>query len=182
MDLLHYLQILKILYLSLYSLGNLCKIFMTRNGFEDFENIMDVWLLKYFMKLLGSELYISNTLTCELLMWFCHCAMILVITLSVWRLCLCDDLSVWRPRLCDDLVMWPWVRFLVLKWYWVFYGSRWLICSFIVTLGSLVLQYVYHSCHDVKEIYFVEFKWKFPNFSMFVKYSLSWNLNFPHPY
>ena len=84
MDLLHYLQILKILYLSLYSLVNLCKIFMTRNGFEDFENIMDVWLLKYFMKLLGSELYVSNTLTCEFFfMWFCHCAMILVITPSV---------------------------------------------------------------------------------------------------
>ena len=83
MDLLHYLQILNMLYLSLYYLGNLCKIFMTRNGFEDFENIMNVWLLKYFMKLIGSELYISNTLTCEFLMWFCHCAMILVITLSV---------------------------------------------------------------------------------------------------
>jgi len=36
------------------------------------------------MKLHGSELCISNTLTYELLMWFCHCAMILVITPSVW--------------------------------------------------------------------------------------------------
>ena len=52
MDLLYYLQILKMIYLSLYYLGNLCKIFMTRNGFEDFENIVDIWLLKYFMTLL----------------------------------------------------------------------------------------------------------------------------------
>ena len=61
MDLLHYLQILKMIYLSLYYLENLCKIFMTRNGFEDFENIVNTWLLKYFRKLLGSELCISNT-------------------------------------------------------------------------------------------------------------------------
>ena len=87
----------------------------------------------------------------------------------------------WLSRLCDDLVMWPWVRFLDLKWYWIFYGLQWIICSFIVTLRSLVLQYVYHSCHDVKEIYFAKFKWKFPNFSMSVKCSLSWNLHFPHP-
>ena len=83
MNLLHYLQILKMLYLSLYYLRNLCKIFMTRNSLEDFENIVAIWLLKYFMKLLGSELCISNTLTCELLAWFCHCVMILVITPSV---------------------------------------------------------------------------------------------------
>ena len=62
MNLLHYLQILKIIYLSLYYLENLCKILIIRNGFEDLENIMDIWLLKYFMKLLRSELYISNTL------------------------------------------------------------------------------------------------------------------------
>ena len=61
MNLLHYLQILKMIYLSLYYLGNLCKIFMIRNGFEDFENIVDIWLLKNFMTLLGSELCISNT-------------------------------------------------------------------------------------------------------------------------
>ena len=60
-NLLHYLQILKMIYLSLYYLGNLCKIFMIRNGFEDFENIVDIWLLKNFMTLLGSELCISNT-------------------------------------------------------------------------------------------------------------------------
>ena len=83
MNLLHYLQILKMFYLSLYYLGNSRKIFMTRNSLEDFENIVAIWLLKYFMKLLGSELCISNTLTCELLMWFCHCAMISVITSSV---------------------------------------------------------------------------------------------------
>ena len=61
MNLLHYLQILKMIYLSLYYLGNLCKIFMIRNGFEDFENIVDIWLLKNFMTLLGSELCISTT-------------------------------------------------------------------------------------------------------------------------
>ena len=103
MNLLHYLQILKMLYLSLYYLGNSRKIFMTRNSLEDFENIVAIWLLKYFMKLLRSELCILNTLTCELLTWFCHCAMILVITSSVWQPCLCDDpvcvktLFVWRP-------------------------------------------------------------------------------------
>ena len=31
---------------------------MTRNGFEDFENIVDIWLLKYLVKLLGSKLCI----------------------------------------------------------------------------------------------------------------------------
>ena len=61
MNLLHYLQILKMLYLSWYYLGNSHKIFMTRNSLEDFENIVAIWLLKYFMKLLGSELCISNT-------------------------------------------------------------------------------------------------------------------------
>ena len=185
MDSMHYLQILKMLYLSLYYLGNLRKIFMTRNSLEDFENIVAIWLLKYFMKLFGSELCILNTLTCELLTWFCHCAMILVITPSLWRSVyvtthLCDDPVCVTTCLCDNLVMWPWVRFLDLKWYWIFYGSQWIICSFIITLGSLVLQYVYYSCHNVKGIYFAEFKWKFPNFSMFVKCSLSWNLHFPH--
>ena len=47
--------------LKLYYLRNWCKIFLTRNGFEDFENIVDIWLLKYIMKLLGSKLYILNT-------------------------------------------------------------------------------------------------------------------------
>ena len=54
MNLLRYLQILKMLYLSLYYLGNLRKIFMSRNSSKDFENIVAIWLLKYFMKLLGS--------------------------------------------------------------------------------------------------------------------------------
>ena len=113
MDSLHYLQILKMLYLSLYYLGNLRKIFMSRNSLEEFENIVVIWLLKYFMKLLGSELCILNTLTCELLTWFCHCAMILVITPSVWRptVCvtthyLCDDLVCVMTYLCDDSSMW----------------------------------------------------------------------------
>ena len=81
-----------------------------------------------------------------------------VTTMFVWRLVCVTTPSVWWP--CYVALG----EVLVLKWYWVFYGSRWLICSFIVTLGSLVLQYVYHFCHDVKEIYFVEFKWKFPKF------------------
>ena len=108
MDLWNHLKILKTL-LTLYYLENWCKIFLTRNGFEDFENIADIWLFKYFMKLFGSGLCISNTLTCEFLMWFCHFAMILVIIPSLWW-CLCDDpiyvtiTFVWLPRLCDDNV------------------------------------------------------------------------------
>ena len=98
MNLLNYLQILKMLYLSLYYLGNLLKIFTTRNSLEDFKNIVAIWLLKYFMKLLWSELYISNTLTCELL--------ILVITPSVWLPRLCDDPICVTTRLCDDLFVW----------------------------------------------------------------------------
>ena len=98
MNLLNYLQILKMLYLSLYYLGNLLKIFTTRNSLEDFENIVAIWLLKYFMKLLWSELYISNTLTCELL--------ILVITPSVWLPRLCDDPICVTTRLCDDPFVW----------------------------------------------------------------------------
>ena len=38
-----------------------CKIFLTIIGFEDFENVVDIWLLKHLMKLLGSKLYILNT-------------------------------------------------------------------------------------------------------------------------
>ena len=59
------------------------QIFLTRNAFEGFENIVDIWLLKYFMKLLQSELSVLNTLTCEILMWFCPCSMTLVITPSM---------------------------------------------------------------------------------------------------
>ena len=61
MDLWYYLEMLKMFCLKLYYLGNWCKIFLTRNGFEDFENIVDIWLLKYLLKLLGSKLYILNT-------------------------------------------------------------------------------------------------------------------------
>ena len=56
---------------------------LTINGLKDFKNIVDIWLLKYLMKLLGSKLYILNTLTCELSMWVCPYAMMLVITLSL---------------------------------------------------------------------------------------------------
>ena len=61
--------------------GKLMQNILTRNDFLDFENIVDIWLLKYFMKLLESGLCISNTLTCELLRWVCPGAIILVITL-----------------------------------------------------------------------------------------------------
>ena len=60
-DLWYYLEILKMYCLKLYYLGNWRKIFLTRNGFEDFENIVDICLLKYLMNLLGSKLYILNT-------------------------------------------------------------------------------------------------------------------------
>ena len=39
---------------------------------------------------------------------------------------LCGDPICVTTRLCGDLVMWPWVRFLVLKWYWIF---LWLIVN-----------------------------------------------------
>ena len=42
-------------------LGRLTQNILTRNGFKDFENIVNIWLLKYLMKLLGSKLYILNT-------------------------------------------------------------------------------------------------------------------------
>ena len=110
MDLWYYLEILKMFCLKLYYLGNWCKIFLTRNGFEEFENIVNIWLLKYLMKLLGSKLCIWIHLTCVLLMRVCPCAMMLVITPSLWqRLCdvwlphLCD---MWLPRLHDDKPSW----------------------------------------------------------------------------
>ena len=37
------------------------NIFDKKWFFEDFKNIVDIWLLKYFMKLLGSKLCILNT-------------------------------------------------------------------------------------------------------------------------
>ena len=42
-------------------LGRLMQNILTRNGFKDFENIVDIWLLKYLMKLLGIKLCILNT-------------------------------------------------------------------------------------------------------------------------
>ena len=42
-------------------LGKLMQNILIRNGFKDFENIVDIWLLKYPMKLLRSKLYILNT-------------------------------------------------------------------------------------------------------------------------
>ena len=162
MDLLHYLQILKMLYLSLYYLGNLCKIFMTRNSLENFENIVAIWLLKYFMKLLGRELCISNTLWAfDMVLSLCHDIgdyPICVTTLSVWRSICVTTSSVWRPVYVTTPSMWWPVCVTTLScglgWgFWIWNGSQWIICSFIVTLRSLVLQYVYHSCHDVNEIY-----------------------------
>ena len=47
--------------------------------FEGFVNIVDIWLLKYFIKLLGIKLCILIYLTCELLIWICPCAMILAL-------------------------------------------------------------------------------------------------------
>ena len=61
MDLWYYLEMLKMFCLKLFYLGNWCKIFLTRNGFGDFENIVDIWLLKYLLKLLWSKLYILDT-------------------------------------------------------------------------------------------------------------------------
>ena len=135
MNLLHYLQILKMFYLSLYFLGNSRKIFMTRHSFEDFEYIVAIWLLKYF-----------NLWAFDVVSSLCH-------DISDYPVCVMTP-SMWRPVCVMAPSVWHWVRFLDLKWYWIFYGSQWIICSFIVTLRSLVLQYVYHSCHDVKEIYF----------------------------
>ena len=37
------------------------KNIFDKKWFEDFENIVNIWLLKYLMKLLGSKLYILNT-------------------------------------------------------------------------------------------------------------------------
>ena len=48
MDLWYYLEILKMLYLNFYYLGNLCKIFITRNGFKGFKNIVDIWIIEIF--------------------------------------------------------------------------------------------------------------------------------------
>ena len=39
--------------LKLYYFGKLLQNILTINDFEDLENIVDIWLLKYLMKLLG---------------------------------------------------------------------------------------------------------------------------------
>ena len=103
MNLLHYLQILKMIYLSLYCLENLCKILMTRNSFEDLENIMDIWLLKYLMKLLGSKLYILNTF--NFVSFWCGFALVLW---CWWLPCLGDNKPSWRLTLWMTHVN-PWV-------------------------------------------------------------------------
>ena len=106
MDLWYYLEILKMFCLKLYYLGNWYKIFLTRNGFEDFENIVDIWLLKYLMKLLGSKLYILNTFN----LWAFDVGLPLCYDIGDYPVfvtcdltCLCD---VWLPRLRDDKPGW----------------------------------------------------------------------------
>ena len=44
--------------LKLYYFEKLMQNILTRNSFEDLENIVDIWLLKYLMKLLRSKLRI----------------------------------------------------------------------------------------------------------------------------
>ena len=57
MDLLHYLKILKMFYLDLWYLGNWKKIFLTRNEFEGFENLVNILgISKVFVRLLKIEL------------------------------------------------------------------------------------------------------------------------------
>ena len=106
---------LAVLWIHIFLTYQFFFFFLTRNGFEDFENIMDIWLLKYFMKLLGSKLYILNTFN----LWafdvslplsydigdylvFVMTSLWRVIILSLWR-CLCN---VWLPYLCDDKLGW----------------------------------------------------------------------------
>ena len=84
MDLWYYLELLSMFCVKLYYLGNWCKFFLTRNAFEGFENIVDIWLLKYLMKVLGSKLYILNTFNLWVFMWVCPCAVMLVITSFLW--------------------------------------------------------------------------------------------------
>ena len=55
--------------------GKFMQNIFDRKWFWNLENIVDIWLLKCFMKLLRSELCVLNTLTYELLMWFFPCAM-----------------------------------------------------------------------------------------------------------
>ena len=58
MDLLHYLQNLKMLYFDLWYLEKFdTKIFLTRNEFEGFKNLVNILgISKVFVKLFGNEL------------------------------------------------------------------------------------------------------------------------------
>ena len=55
--------------------GKFMQNIFDKKWFWDFENIVDIWLLKCFMKLLRSKLCVSNTLAYEFFMWFFSCAM-----------------------------------------------------------------------------------------------------------
>ena len=104
-------------------------------------------------------------------------------TTSVWRLRLCDDpvyvttTLMWRP--CHVALGEVSSFEMVLD---IFYSSQWIICSFIVILGTLVLHYFYQSYCVVKEIYFAKFKWKFSNYCMFCKMLIIIKLAFPPPH
>ena len=102
-------------------MGNWCKIFLTRNDFKDFENIVGIWLLKYLIKLLGSKLFIWIHLTCELLMWVCPCVMMLVITPSLWRVI--TSSSWWQAKL-EALTLHDTGKSLVCGWGYCPYGQK----------------------------------------------------------
>ena len=122
-----------------------------------FENIVDIWLLKYFMKLWKWTMYFKY--------------------INLWAfdvvLPLCQDFDDYPVRvatcLCNNHDCVTTLSVLVYVttlsyglgwgfWFWnsigYFYGSQWIICSFIVILGSLVLHYFYYSCNIVNEIDF----------------------------
>ena len=102
--------------------------------------------------------------------------------------------SVWQPRQCENPI------YMTITSVWrpcyvalgevsnfemvldIFYSSEWIICSFIVILGTLVLHYFYQSYCVVKEIYFAKFKWKFPNYCMFCKMLIIIKLAFLPPH
>ena len=125
-------EILKMLFLNLYYLRNWCKAFLTRNGFEDFENIVDIWLLNYFMKLLESKLCILNTFN----LWafdvdlplyydigdfpvFVTCDYSVFVTMSLWCVInpsLCRQARSEAPTLHDTgKSLSVWVRLLPIK-------------------------------------------------------------------
>ena len=58
MDLLHYLQQLKMFYLGLWYLGKLIQIFLTKNEFEGFENLVNILGISYNVTILLLILYI----------------------------------------------------------------------------------------------------------------------------